>query len=149
VVAKAVLELALSLYVKEAYPAGVPAGVQGVIDRLVGMGETVPADFFEASPGLAGNAMSLRLGQPKYPHMKLVVEYCGKGAAGSGAMFRVDTHDQHLHAPPGSPDEAWLQGIRSSNKEVTERIEAAWMAAGVPTFKGFLRKQLEERKKRG
>ena len=126
-----------------------PAGAQQKREALAALpGEEVPDSFFEPAPALAGNAMALRLGQPMYPHMKLVVEFCGSGGAGSGAMFRVDTHDKHLHAPPGSPDEAWLLKLRLSNKDVTERIEAAWAAAGVPTFKGFLRRQLEERKRR-
>jgi hypothetical protein len=143
------LELAMELYVKQAYGGVPPAGVQSKVAALRDVvGEEVPNGFFEPAPTLAGNAMALRLGQPMYPHMKLIVEFCGGTAGGSGPMFRVDAHDMHLHAAPGSPDEAWLQSVRASNKEVTERIEAAWMAAGVPTFKGFLRRQLEERKRK-
>ena len=59
----------------------------------------------------------------------------------------MDSHDQHLHAPPGSPDAAWLATVRQSNKDLGERIEAAWCAAGLPTFKEYLRLQLEARKR--
>lgn len=151
VVGKEILKTAVRLYIEQAYPSGAPAAVTtkiAGIDTVAG-GE-VPDSFFEPAPALAGNAVALRLGQPLYPNMKLIVEFCGKGeAGGSGAMFRVDAHDMHLHAPPGSPDEEWLKKVRMSNKELGEKIEGAWMAAGLPTFKGFLRKQLEERKRRG
>ena len=106
------------------------------------------------------NSFSLRLGQPLYPHMKLAVDVGPDahgvdapgdvgGAAGSEgtergghALLRVDAHDRHLHAPPGSPDEAWLATVRMSNKEIGEKIEAVWAEAGLPTFKEFLRQQL-------
>ena len=62
-------------------------------------------------------------------------------------MFRVDAHDRHLHAKPGSADEAWLARVRQSNQVLVEKIENAWGAAGLPTFKEFLRGQLEERRR--
>ena len=149
-VSKSILDLALSLYLQEAYAragGAVPAPAQQKLDALrTDPAPEIPDSFFEPAPTLAGNAMAIRLGQPLYPHMKLVVEFCGSGA--SGPLFRVDAHDMHLHAPPGSPDAAWLQKIRESNKELSDRIEAAWTAAGVPTFKTFLRKTLEERKRK-
>lgn len=147
-VARDILERAMAIYLDLVYPGGPPAGVQAKLAavRALPPGAGVGTDFFEPAPGLAGGAVALRLGQPRYPHMKLILEQCGTGAGASGVMFRVDTHDQHLHAPPGSPDAAWLEQIRTSNRELTDKIEAAWAAAGVPTFKAYLRKQLEERK---
>jgi hypothetical protein len=67
----------------------------------------------------------------------------GASCRGRDFLLRVDSHDQHLHAPPGSPDAAWLAAVRQSNKELGERIEAAWCAAGLPTFKEYLRLQLD------
>jgi hypothetical protein len=146
VVLKAILKAAVTIYVQEAYPSGPPAGVNAKVAALEKIeSEEVPDSFFEPAPALAGNAMALRLGQPIYPNMKLIVEFCGSSKQ---AMFRVDAHDMHLHAKPGSPDEEWLSKVRGSNKALSEKIEAAWIGAGLPTFKGFLRKQLEERKKR-
>ena len=147
---KETLTQAVELYLAVAYPNGAPAGPRQKLEALVAMpaGATVPEHFFEPAPGLAGEAKALRLGQPLYPHMKLIVERCGDSTCDSGAMLRVDTHDKHLHAPPGSPDAEWLQKLRDSNKALTEKIEGAWMAAGLPTFKGFLRAQLEARKRR-
>jgi hypothetical protein len=71
------------------------------------------------------------------------------GASGGDCLLRVDAHDRHLHAAENSPDAAWLASIRASNKDLGERIEAAWSAARLPTFKDFLRRQLEARKARG
>jgi hypothetical protein len=146
VVGKEILKAAVTLYLREAYPAGVPAGVNAKLAALEKIeGGEVPDSFFEPAPALAGNAMALRLGQPIYPNMKLIVEFCGGGGK---PMFRVDAHDMHLHAAAGSPDAEWLAKVRSSNKSLSEKIESAWIAANLPTFKGFLRQQLEERKKR-
>jgi hypothetical protein len=61
-------------------------------------------------------------------------------------LLRADAHDQHLHAPPNSPDAAWLASLRQSNKNLTEKIESLWSAAGLPTFKDYLRSQLAARK---
>jgi hypothetical protein len=88
---------------------------------------------------------ALRLGQPRYNHMKLMVE---PTPGGTGFLYRADAHDSYLHAPPGSPDAAPLAALRANNKEITEAIEAAWTAAGLPTFRAYLRTELEKRKAR-
>ena len=64
------------------------------------------------------HGFALRLGQPLYPHMKLIVEPAP--APSTMLLLRVDAHDRHLHATPGSPDESWLASIRTSNKELGE-----------------------------
>jgi hypothetical protein len=140
------------LYLSIVYPnAGAPAAVAerikplGVVDPQA----LVPLDLLERDPANALPSYALRLGQPLYPHMKLVIEPAPGTAAGGAPqeyLLRVDAHDRHLHAPAGSPDAAWLQSIRSSNKDLSERIEAAWSQAGLPTFKDFLRRQLQSRK---
>ncbi len=102
--------------------------------------QNVPLDWLEKAQCDSGrNTYSLRLGQPLYPHMKLVLEEC---PGGGQPLFRADAHDNMLHAPPGSRDEAPLAALRAINKELTERIETAWVAAGLPTFKEYLRAQL-------
>jgi hypothetical protein len=37
--------------------------------------------------------------------------------------------------------------VRASNQALVEKIEGDWAAAGLPTFKEFLRRQLEERRR--
>lgn len=138
------LRQAIAVYVKLAYPTGtLPPVVQQRVDPINALPESdlVPEQHFELiqkDPRL----LALRLGQPMYPHMKLVIEPNPSG----GYLLRADAHDTHLHAPPGSPDEKFLTAIRLANKELTEKIEAEWVRAGLPTFRQYLREQLEKRK---
>jgi hypothetical protein len=145
-----ILKQAIDLYVGIVYPNnGAPPAVAERIKPLQALDPQalVPVELLERDPANAMPSYALRLGQPLYPHMKLVIEPAPGGAGGGGEyLMRVDAHDRHLHAPPGSPDAAWLQSIRNSNKDLTERVEAAWSQAGLPTFKDYLRRQLLARK---
>lgn len=140
------LRKAVAIYLHIAYPnGGIPPAVQeriACLERLAPH-EPLPKACMEVSCTTAGRTTyMLRLGQPRYPHMKLVLEDAPDG----GQLFRADAHDAHLHAPPGSPDAAPLAALRASNKELTEAIEAAWTSQGLPTFREYLRKQLERRR---
>lgn len=160
-----VLQQAIELYLRAAYSTGggqgagtgVPAGTQARVAPIMALGasENVPEGLLEPESGVSTDGYALRLGQPLYPHMKLIVEPAPVTAGGAvpaadvpAILLRVDAHDRHLHAAPGSPDAAWLTSIRASNKELTEAIETAWAKAGLPTFKEYLRKQLEARRAR-
>jgi CheY-like chemotaxis protein len=72
----------------------------------------------------------LRLGNWRYPFMKLVLEeYLVKGEF----FFSVDTHDD-LHITPDMPDyEGWVE-VRKFNRELKNEIEEAWQAADLPTY---------------
>jgi len=72
---------------------------------------------------------ALRLGNVRYPFMKLVVqEYLVSGEL----FFTVDTHD-HLDMRPDAPDYAeWLE-LKRWNRSLKVEIEAAWAQAGLPT----------------
>lgn len=140
---------AMELFVGLAYPGGAPAPVVAKMEGVRGVGAAAIAD-----DGLKGilekndvhaTGWAIRLGQPLYPHMKLAIDPL---TSGEGHVFRVDAHDRHLHAPPGSPDEAWLSQVRKSNQDLVEKIEGAWEAAGIPTFRGVLRAQLAQRRSR-
>jgi hypothetical protein len=146
-----ILQRAIPLYLQVAYADGaVPEAVQQRVEPISALaGESaVPLNLLEANAANSCPSYALRLGQPKYPFMKIVVEPAPRAdpAATSTYLLRVDAHDRHLHAPAGSPDAAWLASVRSSNQEIVEKVEAAWSAAGLPTFKDFLRKQLDARK---
>lgn len=149
------LRRALGVYLGLAYPGGVPAAITERTRCVEGLADdqTVPGSCFEVvSPGGEAEPVrwALRLGQPMYPHMKLMVESCpGCAAGGSAYLLRADAHDAHLHAPPGSPDAAWLAGIRASNKELVEKIEHAWTAEGLRTFRAYLREEVARRKAKG
>ena len=142
-----VFKNAVSIYVRQAYDtAPPPPAVQERLDKISGLADdqNVPLDWLEKAQCDSGRSTySLRLGQPIYPHMKLVLE---ESPGGGQPLFRADAHDNMLHAPPGSRDEAPLAALRAANKELADRIEAAWVAAGLPTFKEYLRAQLAQRK---
>ncbi|CAA9444100.1 MAG: hypothetical protein AVDCRST_MAG64-4396 [uncultured Phycisphaerae bacterium] len=126
-------------------PARTPAAVRL---RLESLRATAPADFF-ASPVFECDAaahptkFSLRLGNRTYPHMKLVVD---RAPDGRGHLFRADTHDGHCRPAPGSRDYPAFCKLMDVNRDLAARIEAAWEAEGIPTFKSFLRDDLARRR---
>lgn len=128
-------------------PAGTPSAVRSRLESL----RVAPAaaDFF-ASPVFERDAStphpakySLRLGNRTYPHMKLVVD---RAPDGRGHLFRADTHDGHCRPAPGSRDYHVFCKLMDANRALADRIEAAWEAQGLPTFKSYLRDDLARRK---
>jgi len=146
-----ILQRAIHLYFSIAYAGkSVPEAAQQRAKAILELppGVIVAENLLEKDAANSLVSYALRLGQPMYPFMKLMIEPapCATPETAKSYLLRVDSHDRHLHAPAGSPDAEWLATIRASNKELTEKIEAAWSGAGLPTFKDFLRKQLEMRK---
>jgi hypothetical protein len=74
--------------------------------------------------------------------MKLVID---RAPDGRSYLLRADTHDAHCQPRPGSREGASFAELARQNRAVAEAIEAAWQAAGLPTFKKFLRDDLERR----
>jgi len=142
------LQRAIDIYLEHAY-AGVaippPVLERAAAIRSLPADTSVAEDLLEPHPGNCGAAYAVRLGQPLYPHMKLVIEPV-PGNTSQAFLFRTDAHDRHLHAPPGSPDAQWLAAIRASNQALVDKIESAWALVGLPTFKEFLRQQLAQRR---
>ena len=82
---------------------------------------------------------SFRLGSACYPNLKLQVVDC----EGAGALvFCVDTHDGMLPRDPNHPDADRVAALQAANRQLKEKIEEAWEAAGLLTFNGLLRRQL-------
>lgn len=74
----------------------------------------------------AARCYSLRLGNSKYPFMKLkLAEHLYKDEY----FFSVDTHDQ-MFADQSDPE---LARLKTWNREVKCKIEAGWEGAGLPT----------------
>ena len=84
----------------------------------------------------------LRLGNSRYPHMKLVLE---PSPDGSRYLFKADTHDRHVCPPPGTAEHDAFRRLMESNQQTAERIEQAWADQGLPTFKTFLREDIARR----
>ena len=149
-----ILQQAIDLYLQNAYPSGVvpPAARERAASiRALPPSEKVPEGLLEKGAGVSVEGYALRLGQPLYPNMKLIIEPAPATCNVQNSptlLLRVDAHDRHLHAAPGSPDAEWLTSVRASNKDLSERIEAAWSQHGLPTFKDYLRAQLAARKAR-
>jgi hypothetical protein len=154
-----ILKQAMELYLQIAYPAqgtgggraaSLPPAVKSRMEQVEALPEqnAVPLTLLEKDEGLAPGTHVLRLGQPLYPFMKLAIEPVPEDlrCREQDFLLRVDSHDRHLHAPAGSPDAAWLATVRQSNRELGAKIETAWAEAGLPTFKEFLRGQVQQRR---
>jgi hypothetical protein len=114
-------------------------------------------DYMATGPGLpdccqvihdkAGTARTffVRLGCDHYPNLKLKAQLVEGQQA--GWLLSVDTHDSFSSTcflpPPDHPEsEAWRR-IQNANIALKERIESAWEAAGIMTFNGLLRRELQ------
>jgi len=123
---------AIQVFLEQAWPAGQDARPKLGLDVLTGC-STLDAVFAAFDRPSAGQTISarytLRLGNHRYPFMKLVVqEYLVNGEY----FFSVDTHDD-LCITPDMPDyEGWVS-LRRYNRELKEEIESAWHAEGLPT----------------
>ena len=145
---------AITTYLSHAYdgapnPHGMPASTPSAVrSRLESLRMAPAADFFaspvfERDSAASPTKYSLRLGNRTYPHMKLVVD---RAPDGRGHLFRADTHDGHCRPTPGSRDYPVFCQLMETNRQLAGRIEAAWEAQGIPTFKTFLRDDLARRK---
>lgn len=152
---------AIESYLRHAYPppggasaggAAAPTPPSAVRTRLETLRSTPEAVFYqcpvlERAGGEPGdpfpNRYSLRLGNRLYPHMKLVID---RAPDGRSYLLRADTHDSHCQPRPGSPEQAAFAELSRHNRELADRIESAWEADHLPTFKQFLRDDLARRK---
>ena len=129
----ALFELGLAIYLHHAYEGRQPppharidlSGLRTAADVLALFTE-------ERSPNPGGEHhrhLVLRLGNARYPHMKVaLMEFMHPGEW----FWSVDTHDR---APvrPDSPDwPAWTE-VRRHNLQVKALVERAWREAGIPT----------------
>ncbi len=140
---KDLLEQAVDLYLKEAWPDGESETVHHLVtqlheaDRLMQLRTLFDAPL--AKEHVPCHRYTLRLGNHRYPFMKFVVqEYLVAGEY----FFSVDTHDE-LKVTPDMPDyEGWCE-LRRFNRELKGRIESVWAQAGLPTHED-LREIMED-----
>lgn len=140
------LKRAIGIYLSLAYPAGnLPQVVHQRQKPILAASDDMPVmpEWFEVTNCEEGIMYRLRLGQEKYPHMKISLM---PSPDGSGYLYFADAHDSHLHAPMDSPDYPLLVSLRKSNSALASAIEKAWTADGLPTFRGFLRDSLDARR---
>ncbi len=82
---------------------------------------------------------ALRLGNRRYPHMKLQIQ---PWPTSQGTMLSINTHDQVLGLDPTSDDVEEFRELQAENARIKEAIEQAWDLAGFPTFLRYLRDYL-------
>ncbi|MBM4060333.1 MAG: response regulator [Planctomycetes bacterium] len=126
-----VVRRAVAIYQEHAYGTGRPRRAvelpaTGGPDSLLAMFQR---EQLETVPGHPCQRFSLRLGNRNYPFMKLVLqEYLVAGEF----YFAVDTHDQ-MEIKSDYPDYAQWVAVRSFNRDLKQRIEADFAAAGLDT----------------
>ena len=141
---------AIDAYLRCAYEgANVPKPVQMRLETLRDAGEN--GDFyrsgvFERDSSPAPKKFSLRLGNRFYPHMKLSID---RRPDQGGFLFRADAHDRHICPGPASKEYATFRELMEKNQKLAQTIEAAWQDGGLPTFKTYLKQDLQRRRQSG
>jgi hypothetical protein len=141
----AALGEAVRIYLERAYAsAPLPEAVQrrlGWMDRGEAILDLSAPPFERANrpgPGVP-TIVALRLGNERYPQMKLQIQAWPHTA---GYLLSINTHDQLLSLNPDARDAEAAREIQAYNQSVKEAIELAWEAAGLPTFLRYLRDYL-------
>ena len=147
---RAMLEQAVRLYLEEAYGgARVPDKVLARLAWPAGpdtLEQLAGAEVFDPPSLMAGDVppaecdrLRLRLGNPRYPHMKLGVD---RVPDSGDWVLVVDCHDRQLMAAVQEDERAALEALIRSNNELKARIERRWAEAGLPTFEQYIRSRL-------
>ena len=86
-------------------------------------------------PGNQSPIFALRLGNFRYPHMKMQIQPWSNAA---GFMLSVNTHDQVAGLDVGAADAQAFRALQAENQRLKEAIEQAWDELGLPTFLRYL-----------
>jgi hypothetical protein len=143
------LRQAVGLYLGLAYPTGeVPESARRRLDwrEDCPASELLSGPPFERAGKAAGRQTpiyALRLGNHRYPHMKLQIQPWPNEA---GFMLSVNTHDQVAGVNLSEVDAQAFRDLQAENQRLKELIEQAWDDAGLPTFLRYLRDYIESRR---
>jgi hypothetical protein len=142
------LRTAVETYLKTAYPTSeIPEVVRR---RLIWQEELTAEELltkppFERAGKMPGNQspiFALRLGNYRYPHMKMQIQPWSNAA---GFMLSVNTHDQVAGLDMGAADAQAFRSLQSENQRLKEAIEQSWDELGLPTFLRYLREYIQSR----
>jgi hypothetical protein len=139
------LRRAVEIYLAIAYPGvQVPPAVHRRLDWTPGLhaGELLAKPPFERVGKSAGQEKliyALRLGNARYPHMKMQIQ---PWDARHGFLLSVNTHDHALALDPNAPDAEAFMALQAENHRLKIAIEQAWDDAGLPTFPRYLKDYL-------
>jgi hypothetical protein len=143
------LRQAVDIYLDLAYPAG---AIPEVVRRRLNWGEDSttgerltrpPFERAGTAPGRQTPIYALRLGNHRYPHMKLQIQPWPNDA---GFMLSVNTHDQVTGVNLSESDARAFRDLQEENQRLKELIEQAWDEARLPTFLRYLRDYIESRR---
>ncbi len=143
------LRRAIEVYLEIAYSTGpVPEAVRRRLNWREGCAadELLSKPPFECAgkaPGRQSPIYALRLGNARYPHMKLQIQPWPNDA---GFMLSVNTHDQVAGINLNDVDAQTFRDLQSENQRLKEAIEQAWDDGGLPTFLRYLRDYIESRR---
>jgi CheY-like chemotaxis protein len=130
------LRRGLQVYRQLAWPGG--GGQQKDLERVAAAASLEQAlECFErGDPGDDPDSrrLTLRLGNERYPFMKLVLQ---EHLVAEEFFFSVDTHDE-VTLRPDAPDREQWESLRAFNRALKGRIEEAWDQAGLPTHHDLL-----------
>jgi hypothetical protein len=141
---------AVCLYLRYAYSSNPPSELlefvpptgfepeQWLMSRFI---ERDPPD----APLQGVRSFAMRLGNEKYPHMKLRLS---RPPRDETFIFSVDCHDTFLFAPMDSPEYQTLEDLKRHNAIVAEAIRLAWEQARLPTERSYLRRKIQQAKNR-
>jgi hypothetical protein len=142
------LRRAVEIYLSQAYPTGErPPAVERrlVWKDCTTVDEMLCTPPFERAGKVSGRntpIYALRLGNSKYPHMKLQIQPWPSEA---GFLLSVNTHDQLGGLDqPGVNLESFRE-LQAENQRVKEAIEQLWDESGLPTFHRYLRDYISTR----
>jgi hypothetical protein len=142
------LRKATEIYLGLAYASRtVPDAVRR---RLIWREDCTPDELLEGppferagkAPGHHAPIHALRLGNHRYPHMKLQIQSWPNEA---GFMLSVNTHDQVAGLDRNMADSQAFRELQEENQRLKEAIERAWDDAGLPTFLRYLRDYISRR----
>jgi hypothetical protein len=142
------LRSAAEIYLKLAYASGnVP---DAVARRMIWRDDCAAELLLKGAPferagkaaGRSSPIYALRLGNHRYPHMKLQIEAWPNEA---GFLVSVNTHDQVTGIDLSAIDAQAFRDLQAENQRLKEGIEAEWDRAGLPTFLRYLKDYIKDR----
>lgn len=138
---------AMDIYLQHAYRHRSPSDsvcILTQIDRAADLATVLSTSTKADAPDRPGVVQKYRwrLGNDRYPHMQLGLDRCGSA---DDFVFVVDTHDRNF--PLGSPalQDPAFHDLLAYNERLKHAIEAAWVAADLPTLHVHLQRRIGDR----
>ncbi|MDG2149389.1 MAG: response regulator [Planctomycetota bacterium] len=135
------LRQAVGIYEREAFHGSdhEAISISGGDDEPIAVALSSLLDESRLTGGAVVHCYTMRIGNPRYPFMKLVLQ---EHLVQDEYFFEVDTHDQMFKGAESEGTE--FQSLKRYNLELKGRVEWAWGEAMLPTS-GHLKGLVETR----